>query len=89
MKAKAVRLLMLMAVCAAALWYPSTSMADLDICPPGFGCAHWESVCQSNGGTFTLTYVGPCEIDESTLANLWYAECTYSWREPWTLYCAS
>lgn len=85
MKAKAVRLLMLAALCTIALWPPAVSHA-WDWCP-NEQCPFWREVCEGNTGTFTQTNVGYCKVDETTNIVLWHAECTYTWRGPWSLYC--
>jgi hypothetical protein len=85
MKAKAVRLLLLAAVCSVALWPPAVSHA-WDYCP-GQSCPFWREVCEGNTGTFTQTNIGYCIQDDESTTVLWFAECTYTWRGPWTMYC--
>jgi hypothetical protein len=85
MKRKTVRLLMLAAVCTVALWPPAVSHA-WDACD-GQSCPFWREVCEGNTGHFTQTNIGYCIDDTNSARVLWYAECTYTWRGPWTVNC--
>jgi hypothetical protein len=85
MRAKAVRLLILAAVCSVALWPPAVSHA-WDYCP-GQSCPFWRDVCEQGGGTFDQTNVGYCQVDEQNVTVLWEAVCTYDWRGPWYMSC--
>jgi hypothetical protein len=85
MKKTAVRLLMLAAVCTVALWPPAVSHA-WEACT-GESCPFWRDVCERNTGHFEQTTIGYCIDDNNNAVLLWHAECTYTWRGPWTVDC--
>lgn len=85
MKAKAVRFLILAAVCTVALWPPAVSLA-YEACP-STQCSFWQNVCEGNTGTYTQTVIGICEVDVGSNALLWNAHCEYTWRGPWDVQC--
>jgi hypothetical protein len=85
MKAKNVRLLVLAAVCAVALWTPAPARA-WDACPSAY-CGDWRYTCNLNGGTFNQTQDNYCELPSGNNTTYWNGVCTYSWRGPWTIQC--
>lgn len=84
MKAKAVRLLILAAVCTVALWPPAVSLAYPPC--PNEQCSFWQNVCEGNTGTYTQIFVGICEQDGHNVL-YWTAHCEYTWRGPWDVEC--
>jgi len=85
MKAKAVRFLILAALCTVALWPPAASLA-YDVCPTE-RCSFWQNVCEGNTGTVTMTVLGICEQGFESNALLWNVHCEYTWRGPWDVQC--
>ena len=86
MKAKAVRLLLLAAVCTVALWPPAIASADYPRCPDEY-CGFWRNVCENNTGTFSQDESDLCLDENDNLQVYFHATCTYSWRGPWTVDC--
>lgn len=86
MKAKAVRLLLLAAVCTVALWPPAISSADYPPCP-NEACGFWRNVCENNTGTFSQDDSDLCWDENNNLQVYFHGTCTYSWRGPWTVDC--